>query len=83
VGIRKITLNQSRKVHVTAAGCKPLPAEVRSVTNLSNLPQKYTAIFTSDWSLSTTFNKYLIFERQSFFKEKSGTFVYNIIRVIK
>jgi len=48
VGIRKITVNQGRKVHVTAAGYKPLPAEVRSVTNLSSLAQKYTAICTSD-----------------------------------
>jgi hypothetical protein len=48
VGIRKITVNQGRKVHVTAAGYKPLPAEIRSVTNLSNLAQNYTAICTSD-----------------------------------
>jgi hypothetical protein len=46
----------SRKVHVTAARYKPLPAEVRSVTNLSNLAQKYTAICTSVLVLSTSIN---------------------------
>jgi hypothetical protein len=51
VGIRKITVNLDRKVHLTAAGYKPLPAEVRSVNNLTYLAHKYTAICTSGWVL--------------------------------
>jgi hypothetical protein len=84
VGIRKITVKLGREMYVTALfKTSPSPAEVRSVTTSIKLAEQYTAICTSDLVLSTRFNTYLIFEHRIFFTKKIGTFVYNLILMIK